>query len=112
MNTKHPYTFLITLSLLFLCILAGCADKYMVKKQKDIQRMSDTELLSYYQGITDRTKDIDHHFRDKQGLLDPQDQEPRNRFPEPHYIGSDSYHLHQIRKMVRQEMEKRNLSLP
>lgn len=93
--------------------LSGCADsQYMIKKEKQIAHMTDAELVSYYQGITDRIKDIDNDFRNTQGLMDPPEQEPRNRFPEPHYLGSDSYSLHQIRELVVQEMHKRNLPTP
>jgi hypothetical protein len=112
MIEKHPSFFFIAIFILFPCLFPGCSDSYRINKQQQIQKMSDTELLSYYQGITDRIKDIDNHFKDNQDLFDPQDQETKNHFPEPHYIGSDSYNLHQIRKLVIQEIEKRNLNLP
>ena len=105
--------FLLSMILFFVCTFLGCTDsRYMIKKEKQIAHMTDTELTSYYQGLTDRIKDIDNNFRNTQDLMDPPEHEPRSRFPEPHYLGSESYDLHQIRELVVQEMRKRNLSIP
>ncbi len=107
------YRFFIFIAIFFLfpCLFPGCSDSYRINKQQQIRQMSDTELLSYYHGITDRIKDIDNEFKDNQDLFDPQDQEPINHITTPHYMGSDAYHLHQIRKLVLQEIEKRDLKL-
>ena len=104
---------LLSVTLFFFCAVFGCTDsRYMIKKEKQIAHMTDTELVSYYQGITDRIKDIDNNFRNTEDLMESPDREAPSRFPEPHFLGSDSYNLYHIREMVVREMRKRDLAIP
>lgn len=88
--------------------LSGCSSAQADKFRQRIHAMSDAELLSYYEGIGQRSMDLDHQVQRDQQLYPHQ---PRhNIYPTPFLLGGEGYDLHQKRKMVLEEMRRRHIS--
>ena len=93
--------------LVTIALLTGCVSKDTIRFQEKVYKMSDAELLTFYRGINERMKDIDHeidsqdhlyHFDDKHWV-----------YSTPYSPGREGYRLMEQRKMIEAEMRKRNL---
>jgi hypothetical protein len=102
--------FLITgLCLLAVSMLhiAGCATPESDKFRNEIQNMSDADLLYYYRGLNERTKDIEH---DMQGKEYRYDYDPKhNVYSTPFSVGGEGYRLTEEMRMIKEELKRRNI---
>jgi hypothetical protein len=87
----------------------SCANSNANKFHNKISCMSDTELLAYYFGINGRLKDLEQDMG-RPGSVD------RFRVTDKHYIyqtpfsaGGEGYHLIRNRKMILEELRRRNI---
>jgi hypothetical protein len=70
--------------------------------------MSDTELLNYYYGINERLKDIDGGLQaDDRSDPDDHNHVIRNQ---TFFIGGEGHGLAQKRKIVLDELDRRNIT--
>ena len=95
------------LSLLLVYVLCDCSRIGSQKFQKKISHMSDNRLLDYYYGINQRIKDIDDEFRRNERL--DNSEYDRFAFQDPFIIGGQGYNLIQKRKLILEELKKRNV---
>ena len=98
------------LFLILACIalvLAGCATSRSEPFEERLAAMSDAELVSYYQGINDRIKEIQAGTRedDHQSTVRQDDHLARM----PYIAGGDAWRLEQKQAKVRKEMTRRGL---
>ena len=71
--------------------------------------MSSNELLNYYYGINQRIKDIDNSFRRNERLDNSEYDRSGFVFHDPFVIGGKGYNLIQKRKLILEELKKRNV---
>jgi hypothetical protein len=91
-------------------LLISCSNSsFLIEKKKEIERMSDSELLSYYHLINNRLDDIDRDTEQKKVVNNHNYDPNRDRIPHLH-IGDSWGHLKQERKLVLNEMYKRNIT--
>jgi hypothetical protein len=100
-------TCLLVLCLLTAPALDSCSNKAQFQKQ--IELMSDAELLSYYHGMNDQVRDIDRESRVNNHIYDQQQDWERGQVP-PFFAGGRGYDLGQKRELVEKELGKRNLT--
>lgn len=87
---------------------AGCASSKADEFRQRISKMPDDELMAYFQGINQRAGDLRHDIRRDEQIYEPG---PRhNTYPTPFAIGGEGYDLYQKRKMVREELKRRNIA--
>ena len=107
-NNRLSPVIVLFLSLLLVYVLCGCSTTGSLKFQKKISHMPSNELLNYYYGINQRIKDIDNNHR----INEPDDSDYHRfgfAFPSPFVIGGKGYDLIQKRKLVLEELKKRNV---
>ena len=97
-------------SLMLACIaliLVGCATSRSDPFEERLAAMSDAQLVSYYQGINDRIKEIQAGTRedDHQRTVRQDDQLAKM----PYIAGGEAWRLEQQQAKVRKEMTRRGL---
>lgn len=86
----------------------GCAGTATNQFQSKIEKMSDDELLSYYHGINDRIKDIDHEIKSREQTdVTEHDRIVSNQ---PFYLGGEGYTLVRKKNLVLKELRRRKLA--
>ena len=88
--------------------LMHCASTEMERFRANVHRMSDDALLTCYQGINDRIKDIDNRLESDMSYHD--DEKPDMITQQTFIVGGEGYGLVQKRKVVLKELNRRNLS--
>ena len=96
--------FLIVLSLCFLSCSTMPKDSFQTR----IEKISDDELLNYYNGINDKIKDVDN--RAKLDMDKDMVRPDESFFDKPFYMGSEGYELAHRRKLILKELEKRAIT--
>ncbi len=100
--------YLITVCLFCSFFFISCASSKTNKFHTKIQKMSNNELLNYYNGINDRIKDISSEIeREKSPDQTDQEQVVSNM---PFLIGGEGYSLNQKRKMILKELNIRGVN--
>lgn len=107
-NKKGNLNFLTGWLMMLICLHFGCASSELVNLGKNVQGMSDMELLNYYHGIDERIKDIATDI-EREDRSDSDDQEHyihHNTF----FIGGEGYGLIQKRQVVLDELTNREIT--
>lgn len=94
------------LSLLFFLIV-GCASSEMTRFKTNMKTMSDAELLSCYYGINERIKDIDNGIDRKDRIAHSRNRDIVSQ--QTYFIGGEAYGLMQKKKLVLEELRRRNI---
>ena len=100
----------VMLGLLFMTTLfqVGCASSEMVNLRKSIKSMSDTDLVNYYHGLNERIKYISKGTKREDHIGHAQNEGVISN--QTLFVGGEGYGLIQKRKLVLNELNKRNLS--
>ncbi len=106
-SSPSRFVFLLFVLAGFL-LFFGCATTPKDDFTKRLRNMPDTELIAYYNGISERLKTIDNRTRDMRSA-EPR-REPENSFNGEFYYGSPGYDLMQKQKQVEKELKWRNLA--
>jgi len=110
--TNGPKNYFCIGVIIFTCFAVlltfGCASSRSEKFQRKIRRMPSNELISYYQGINERIKDIDNDIKrnDRQEQTRRDDANTNMTF----FFGGQGYDLIQKRKAIKKELNKRRLT--
>lgn len=90
-----------------ILISPGCIGSKSAEFQNKIQKMSDNDLLNYYEVINERIKEVDDSSQ-RSGSLERHSQEPL--FPDlTFFFGGEGYTLYQERRAVLKELKVRNI---
>jgi len=92
-----------------LVLYIGCTNSNHNKFRNKISSMSDSELLAYYHGINDRLKDIEHGMAGHESIHHPRVTDKHYIYQTPFLAGGEGYHLIRNRKIILQELRKRNI---
>lgn len=101
---------ILIISFILVTILfhVGCATSELINVRKNVQRMSDSELLHYYYGINDRIKDVanSEKMEERPGLTEHDHLIRSQTF----FVGGEGYGLIQKREVILEELNKRGIS--
>ena len=86
----------------------SCAGSRSKKFQRNIQTMSDNDLLNYYHGINERIKDIDSDIKREESQVQTEHERAISNMP--FFFGGEGYELVQKEKMILKELDSRILS--
>ena len=103
------YYFIASILTVSLIFYIGCANSNQNKFHNKISSMSDSELLDYYHGINDRLKDIEHGMEGHGSIHHPRVTDKHYIYQTPFSAGGEGYHLIRNRKIILQELRKRNI---
>ena len=100
----------VMLGLLFMTALfqAGCASSEMVNLRKSVKTMSDTDLLTYYHGLNERIKYLSKGTKREDHIGHGKNENVISN--QTLFVGGEGYGLIQKRKLVLNELNKRNIS--
>jgi len=101
------YMMIVCLCFMSTFLYFSCASSELVRLRKTCPSMSDTDLLNYYYGINERLKDIDNEMKEKEpsGLTEHEHLMDNDSF----FAGGEGYGLIQKRKVILEELHKRNI---
>lgn len=97
---------LVALFSILMCF--SCAGTQHATFQNNIKSMSDDDLVSYYQGITDRLRSVDS---DNERVRNRSDYNPEN-LAQPQsniYFGTQEYGLVKKQKAILEELNRRGI---
>ena len=101
--------YMVTVCLCFITILLhiSCASSELVALRKTSQGMSDTDLLNYYYGMNERIKDLANGTQKEE--LSGSTEHEHFIYNQTFFVGGEGYGLIQKRKVILQELSKRNI---
>lgn len=105
---KQSYSMMIVcLCFMTAFLYYSCASSELVRLRKRCPSMSDADLLNYYYGINERLKDIDNDMEKKEPSSLTEHEHFLNN--ETFFTGGEGYGLIQKRKVILEELNKRNI---
>ena len=111
-NLSRKYDMFVIALCLCLLFHIGCAGKAHHSFENKVKKMSDTELVSYFNGIEDKIRTVDNKMQaDERSNGNSKRPDPNvNLIPSPFWMGGVGYDLVEQRKVVLKEMGKRNIT--
>ena len=104
---RSPFLLSFCVLSLLIFLIIGCASSELTRFKKNTKTMSDADLLSCYYGINERIKDIDNHIEGRDRIPHSGNRNIVSR--QTYFIGGEAYGLMQKKKLVLEELRRRNI---